>query len=326
MNTDPVSGNPVPPGALPQEVRDDKTVNVSEGEYVIPANVVRFYGLDKLEKMVSTAQEKLQELHGKGRMGGSSPDDLPFSPEELISQEGEEAPVEDVPAFAEGGLITGGAGAVKPYDPISDSTLFPFLPYGEQAAPQGVKRQASRSSSSSSSSSTPQPELTGLAASLDKWRPEDFVTYANTRDNPANKMANKAVGLIPVVGQLAGLRRKYLNNNAPEALKSLLERGVDAAGNPLSPEQLTQLQEASQKLSASADDKEERKTFLAHIVDSIKQKNEKAPTGKSDTSGSSYSTSANVTSGDKKQEDIQQTNGSLSWGNGYAKGGLITRR
>ena len=34
---DPVSGNEVPPGALPSEVRDDIPARLSEGEYVVPA-------------------------------------------------------------------------------------------------------------------------------------------------------------------------------------------------------------------------------------------------------------------------------------------------
>ena len=42
---DPVSGNDVPPGSLPVEVRDDIDAKLSEGEYVVPADVVRFFGV-----------------------------------------------------------------------------------------------------------------------------------------------------------------------------------------------------------------------------------------------------------------------------------------
>ncbi len=45
MEIDPVSGNDVPPGALPQEVRDDVDAKLSEGEYVVPADVLRYYGV-----------------------------------------------------------------------------------------------------------------------------------------------------------------------------------------------------------------------------------------------------------------------------------------
>lgn len=70
---DPVSGNEVPPGALPQEVRDDIPINVSEGEFIFPANAVRFFGVGKLEGMVQTANKKLDEMAAGGRMGGESP-------------------------------------------------------------------------------------------------------------------------------------------------------------------------------------------------------------------------------------------------------------
>ncbi len=41
MDVDPVSGNEVPPGSLAEEVRDDIPAQLSEGEYVVPADVVR---------------------------------------------------------------------------------------------------------------------------------------------------------------------------------------------------------------------------------------------------------------------------------------------
>ena len=41
IRRDPVSGNEVPPGALPSEVRDDIPARLSEGEYVVPADVLQ---------------------------------------------------------------------------------------------------------------------------------------------------------------------------------------------------------------------------------------------------------------------------------------------
>jgi hypothetical protein len=42
--TDPVSGNEVPPGSTQEEVRDDIPAQLSEGEFVFPADVVRYVG------------------------------------------------------------------------------------------------------------------------------------------------------------------------------------------------------------------------------------------------------------------------------------------
>lgn len=98
---DPVSGNEIPPGGTAEGVRDDVDAKLSEGEYVIPANVVRFLGVDKLEKMVTKAEETLAEMEANGRMGNPEPeeDDLPFSDEELQTTEGPEL------KMAEGGPV-----------------------------------------------------------------------------------------------------------------------------------------------------------------------------------------------------------------------------
>ena len=42
---DPVSGNEIPPGSLAREVRDDIPAQLSDGEYVVPADVVQYYGV-----------------------------------------------------------------------------------------------------------------------------------------------------------------------------------------------------------------------------------------------------------------------------------------
>ena len=51
MNKDPVSGNEVPNGSMAKEVRDDIPAQLSEGEYVVPADVVRFYGVKHFEDL-----------------------------------------------------------------------------------------------------------------------------------------------------------------------------------------------------------------------------------------------------------------------------------
>ena len=58
-SVDPVSGNEVPVGSLAEEVRDDVPAQLSQGEFVVPADVVRFIGLDKLMKMRNAAKAGL---------------------------------------------------------------------------------------------------------------------------------------------------------------------------------------------------------------------------------------------------------------------------
>jgi len=91
LPVDPVSGNEVPPGSLPEEVRDDIKVGVSEGEYIVPADVLRYYGMKFFEDLRAEAKVALGGMEQEGRMGGEpmmeapmeEQDDLPFSTEEL---------------------------------------------------------------------------------------------------------------------------------------------------------------------------------------------------------------------------------------------------
>ena len=80
--TDPVSGNDVPVGSTQEEVRDDIPVQLSEGEFVFPADVVRFIGLDNLMKLRQAAKEGLAKMDRMGQMGNAEeatePDTGPF--------------------------------------------------------------------------------------------------------------------------------------------------------------------------------------------------------------------------------------------------------
>ncbi len=89
MTRDPVSGNEVPPGSLAKEVRDDIPAQLSEGEYVIPADAVQFHGLKFYETTVQEAKMGLADMNARGRIGGEpvpqeqTPQALPFDISEL---------------------------------------------------------------------------------------------------------------------------------------------------------------------------------------------------------------------------------------------------
>ena len=96
---DPVSGNEVPPGSLPEEVRDDIPARLSEGEYVVPADVLRFYGVKFFEDLRENAKIELARMDREGRIGGEP------IPDERLSDE-EKAELDSIGA-AVGGFITG---------------------------------------------------------------------------------------------------------------------------------------------------------------------------------------------------------------------------
>ena len=116
---DPVSGNEVPLGARPEEVRDDIPANLSEGEYVVPADVLRYYGVKFFEDLRSQAKQGWQELDEGGRVGGEpagmemGEDELPFDISEL--QTIDDSQMGEQPEMNEGGYIKGYAegGAVQ---------------------------------------------------------------------------------------------------------------------------------------------------------------------------------------------------------------------
>ncbi len=68
---DPVSGNDVPTGAMQEEVRDDIPAQLSEGEFVFPADVVRYIGLERLMMMRQAAKKGLGKMEDMGQMSNA---------------------------------------------------------------------------------------------------------------------------------------------------------------------------------------------------------------------------------------------------------------
>lgn len=99
MKVDPVSGNEIPPGSMAEEVRDDVPAQLSEGEYVVPADVVRFYGVKFFEDLRTEAKRGLMEMERGGRIGGE-PVEEPVRPQ----LEKMERPRRNV-AMSRGGII-----------------------------------------------------------------------------------------------------------------------------------------------------------------------------------------------------------------------------
>ena len=103
---DEVSGNDVPTGSTREEVRDDIPAQLSEGEFVLPADVVRYHGLEKIMALRDEAKQGLQKMEAMGQMGNSEeatlPDDVPFDMDDL-DMEDEDEPQEM--EMAEGGYV-----------------------------------------------------------------------------------------------------------------------------------------------------------------------------------------------------------------------------
>ena len=89
---DPVSGNEIPKASTAEEVRDDIPAQLSEGEFVLPADVVRYHGLEKLMKLRQQAKQGINTMDKMGQLGNADeatmPDDLPFDINDIEMAEG----------------------------------------------------------------------------------------------------------------------------------------------------------------------------------------------------------------------------------------------
>jgi hypothetical protein len=132
---DPISGNDVPVGSTQEEVRDDIPAQLSEGEFVMPADVVRYHGLDKMMALRDEAKMGLQRMDDMGQMGNSEeaiiPDGVPFGMDDLeIEDDGE--PQE----FNLGGVVQTPGTGISGYTPPSMTTTgYTPPPIGTAVAP-----------------------------------------------------------------------------------------------------------------------------------------------------------------------------------------------
>jgi len=126
---DPVSGNDVPPGSTQEEVRDDIPAQLSEGEFVFPADVVRFLGLNFLMELRQKAKAGLKRMEEMGQMGNSDeatlPDDIPFTIDDLD--------MEDELEYNEGGVVKAQTGTF-----VAPGQGFPSIPPGIPTPQQQV--------------------------------------------------------------------------------------------------------------------------------------------------------------------------------------------
>jgi len=128
---DPVSGNDVPIGSTQEEVRDDIPAQLSEGEFVMPADVVRYHGLDKMMALRDEAKIGLARMEAMGQMGNSEeatiPDGIPFNMDDLDIEDDNEGPME----MQVGGYVPNQpAYGQQPYQQQQQQQPYQQQPYG----------------------------------------------------------------------------------------------------------------------------------------------------------------------------------------------------
>lgn len=346
----------VPPGALPSEVADNVDIKASEGEYVIPADVVRYLGLDYIEKMVNKAKEGLAEKHAEGRIGGAT-----------------QAPQEEAPAgtpmMAEGGLVekdtfTG----IKQFRGPSGNILYvPFLagapvttiPEGSvdlatnkpYAAPVATPAAATAVPKGSTSSYTNEERAaseaklkSSIAGDPHKWGPDTFLQAAKGMNSPVVKGIEKGIqAFIPMGGLAVRHRENYLKTAMPEALDKMITTGKDPEGRSISPEKLKELVAAKEKIRAgyaAQPAKVNPIRGLMNLLNPAGAPKTATPTKTSSDSGNGYKASISINGGNStthadnslkgkqggsKSDTSSKGNKTVTATPRYGKGGLVTR-
>jgi len=101
LMTDPVSGNEIPIGSSAENVRDDIEIMISEGEYVLPADVVKWHGLKHIMDMEAEAKMGLMSMYADGLIqyveeDGSVEEEVEEAEEVTETPEGNEVEVASV--------------------------------------------------------------------------------------------------------------------------------------------------------------------------------------------------------------------------------------
>ena len=134
MTREPVTGNEIPPGSMASEVRDDIPAQLSEGEYIVPADVVRFFGVRFFEDLRNQAKQGLAEMDADGRIGGT-PVDAQGVPvegqDEELSPEEQQMLMEALGASGGAGMAYGGMVGNQPLsNPYQDQATMYQMPAG----------------------------------------------------------------------------------------------------------------------------------------------------------------------------------------------------
>lgn len=328
-NVDEVSGNVIPPGSAPEEVRDDIPIKASAGEYMLPADVVKYFGLDYIEKLITKAKTGMEELQANGRIGGQGPDDLPFSPEELQAHEDEmteEAPME----MAVGGFISPLKNKVSA--PVASSVV---TQPGSSVSPQSTTvptwmqdtpEKSSAISNNEGAGKTAETQAKGFGRAVKDWETKDYSDYAAAKDSPVRSVADKIFSTVsPLAGMAIKAATNYTDKTALGRMKEMLSSGVGPNGQPLTTEEKQSLTDASSKLSEKKSSVQSGLGgLLGNLVDKAlsPKKEEKAPEKKE----------AEKSSGGERDKDKNSSSGNnagdkdKTGGRSMAKGGLVTRR
>ncbi len=292
---DEVSGNDVPVGSTREEVRDDIPAMLSEGEFVFPADVVRYLGLNRLMQLRQEAKMGLKQMEAMGQMGNSEeaiiPDDLPFDVLEIMVMEEDDDDDEPQEKY-QGGVLHAAKGTfVTPmFDPsnqdvrkyvnadgktlmipfLNGNPVYPvpagYLPEGAAAEETPVEEAVQSSGDDGPTSPPPQSEFQkaggfGMDTSatdgkaLDQW-----IKEAEKVTTSGNVVAGIIGAVNPLVGGLMALGLK----KEKKTIEEMLDEKIAQAKKTSIPGQVKALQEVKKRLTTK-----EGKSIIGKVISAI---------------------------------------------------------
>jgi len=258
---DKESGNEVPVGSTRKEVRDDIPAMLSEGEFVFPADVVRYIGLENLMRIRQDAKQGLKQMEAMGQMGNGDeavlPDDMPFGMMDLIIVEGEQ---EEPQEKAHGGVIHAQQGTfVTPiFDPSNQdvreykndkgvSLFIPFLngdpvypipagyfPAGQMTTETKVEEATSKSGVDEVGKDYTLPESEFQKAGgwyMDTTDPEKLEMWLDEAEK-VTTAGNVAAGFATLVGgSIFGAAVALANKHQKSIIEEMIDEKIEQARN-----------------------------------------------------------------------------------------------
>jgi hypothetical protein len=235
QEVDPVSGNEVPLGSEPEEVRDDIDAKLSEGEYVVSADVVKYFGVKFFEDLRSQAKMGFSQMDANGRIGGEPvvEDELPFDVSELQMQDSPEPTMNKggyMTGYAEGGSVNSGF-EVKEYEDENGNIIYIQFMNGIQLTqiPSGYKPKGEVSTTPvvqpTRDSGSKAPIATAEYVDWMEAPVEDFEKVVDTLKDPIGNAFTTAFDILTSgtpVGFVKGLGMKSQNKQMLKGIDSQL--------------------------------------------------------------------------------------------------------
>jgi hypothetical protein len=256
MDRDPVSGNEVPAGSMASEVRDDIPAQLSEGEYVVPADVVRYYGVKFFEDLRQEAKMGLTDMEANGRIGGEpimqdngsiTQEDLAALDQMLSTGAYNGGLMDKLATVAKtdpminqrlnrGGVVVGfaGGGAVQsPYnDPTAIDQVINKVMAAAQANPQIMDELAKRGIQVSRTQPQMQPEQMDRANPPEEARRTFALGGLNTSmtEDQQYSYITSPTSINANVYQVPGASYTYANGTAPAPVEGPSKEFCEAKG------------------------------------------------------------------------------------------------